>query len=930
VAAFIVLSVIPLGTMIGQTVDLFNPIKGINAFQQTTTLNKLEETYALAEEIILNLDELALGELMGGNSDDIDKLYDALLSEIYEVLYGKEGRTIEESNLQFLPHLTASVEENLRITNLNYFATSVLPNFQMNWHHVEWGNLVMKYKKLAIIAARDHGKCVACNTLIRMYDGSLKRADNIQVGDKLMGIDSTPREVLNVHFGSDKMYTVHQKRALSYTVNSRHTMHYRCKGKTCNIDMNEWLNKSDYYRSTCYGYRVGYELQEKHVKIDPYFMGLWLGDGNSDSQYITNTDKEVIVYLHNYAKQLGLVCNNHDNTDVWSISDEKRQSNCLRNWLKEYGIIGNKHLPIDYLQNSKSIRLSVLAGLVDSDGNLHEGCYYIGQKSERLAKDIQQLAYSLGYRCSISVKNEQIQWLKSEDKNYTTYECCITGDIHEIPVKIVRKKKYQRFDSRKDFQNSSLSVEEAGYGKYVGFEVDKDHLFLLEDGTVLHNSYFLSHLVPVWKMYRYTSQKNLMSTHTNSRAVDLALCERGFIITNEMELAKDLLEIVKGTIEENPILYERLFPTNKDNWSTIKIKCKNGARLALKSYGSSFRGRHPHYILVDDFLKDNVLYSELQRKKATDYFHSVIMNAIVPGGQVILAGTPFHEADLYGDLKESMKRSMNSNDPEIRKRSWMVFEYPSVYPNGTVLWETRYPLGDLLQKREDQGNLRFSREHLVRPIVSDSSIFPYDILKNAILGMEKYNLVNSRENFPIKFNRVLTACDFAMSSSVGADYSAFGTFGVDDMNRLWLLNLWRDKGKSYGEQLAKMKSINANFRPDIMILEANQFQTIFVEGAMDSGLPVIPHHTGTNKYNLEEGLPSVALLFEHNRVKFPRGDQYSRDMTDIMMSELAAVTWTDKGKLEGVGEHDDTAMMLWLAKVGTSLISSGFSFGFLG
>src|SRR5690606_2786792 len=68
-------------------------------------------------------------------------------------------------------------------------------------------------------------------------------------------------------------------------------------------------------------------------------------------------------------------------------------------------------------------------------------------------------------------------------------------------------------------------------------------------------SYLISHLYPIWKMYRYSSQKNMMVPNK-----DLALCERGFIITNEMELAKDLLEIIKGSIEENDILKERLLP----------------------------------------------------------------------------------------------------------------------------------------------------------------------------------------------------------------------------------------------------------------------------------------------------------------------------------------------------------------------------------
>jgi hypothetical protein len=73
----------------------------------------------------------------------------------------------------------------------------------------------------------------------------------------------------------------------------------------------------------------------------------------------------------------------------------------------------------------------------------------------------------------------------------------------------------------------------------------------------------------------------------------------------------------------------------------------------------------------------------------------------------------------------------------------------------------------------------------------------------------------------------------------------------------------------------------------------------------------------------------VALLFERNKVKFPRGDAYSRNMTDLMIAEFGSVAFTDKGKLEGVGEHDDTVMSTWLADLARKHLSAGVGIGFL-
>lgn len=429
-------------------------------------------------------------------------------------------------------------------------------------------------------------------------------------------------------------------------------------------------------------------------------------------------------------------------------------------------------------------------------------------------------------------------------------------------------------------------------------------------------SFFYSLAYPIWKLYRYSGFRNF-----NGRMINDDQHHRGFIITNEMQLAIELLEKIKDAIEENSFLRDALVPSNnRDYWSKQSIRVKNGARLGLKSYGGSFRGRHPGWIVVDDFLKDNVIYSSLQRKKATDYFHSVIMNAIVPGGQVIVVGTPFHSGDLYGDLKE--KRGKNG---------WRVMEYPAISPEGRILWGGRYNFEALMERRESQGNIIFSRESLCRPIVSDSSIFPWEILKKSLVGMSEYTLVKDIDSFSRSFSRVITACDLALSSSVGADYSVFTTWGIDDnMKEMWLLHMWRGKGKRYEQQISIIKSIHRNFRSDLIVIEANQFQKMFADMASDENLPVVPHTTtASNKNDLTNGLPGLALMFERGRIKMPYGDQFSKDIVDLILSEFSSVAWTDKG-IQGIGGHDDCTMSTWLAKRGMDLQNSSFGLSFLG
>lgn len=433
-------------------------------------------------------------------------------------------------------------------------------------------------------------------------------------------------------------------------------------------------------------------------------------------------------------------------------------------------------------------------------------------------------------------------------------------------------------------------------------------------------SFYFSNAYLIWKLYSYSrpAWKQYAKRPSKSNS------NRGYLFSFSLQQSVDLMEILKGTIEANDTLKERLMPENTKEgaWASTNILCKNGARLTCKGFGSSVRGAHPYFIVVDDGLKDNVIYSQLQRTKSIDYFHSVIMNMLVPGGQIIVVGTPFHANDLYGDLKsKSIAATGNRN-------GWFVIEYPAIFPDGRILWPGRWGFDDLMDKRATQGNIIFSRENLCRPITNESSIFPMKVLEVSIRGMEKYTLVRNRDDFPMKFARIVVGCDFAISANVGADWSVFTVWGVTEEREMYLMYMYREKGKTFYEQMQTLKAINVRFRPDIMVVEQNQFQVVFVQEGDRQGLPVMGHTTGIDKYDLKTGWPGIAVLMERGKIHIPTGDQASRNAKDLIFDDLGSVAFTDKG-LESVGSHDDISSSIWLATLGANKLATGFKYAFL-
>ncbi len=340
------------------------------------------------------------------------------------------------------------------------------------------------------------GKCLHPDQEVVMFDGSFKKAKEVLLNDILMGPDSTPRKVLKLHSGVDTMYKVTPTKGDSYTVNSTHVLSLKNTDtkQITNIAVRDFVEKNNSFKTRNKGYRaehIDFECEGVELPVDPYILGLWLGDGNSSSASITTMDDSLSKTWSEYGEKFGLKTNiytkplNKASTYHLTTGEKfgSKNKNTLINFLRGLEVLNNKHIPLTYKTHSKNNRVQLLAGLIDSDGYLTDNTFEITQKNKQLSDDILFVARSLG----LAAYQKECQKKSQNGTEGTYYRVTISGDVDIIPTVLERKKAAPR-NQIKNVLSTGIVVEPTGIGKYNGFTVDSDNLFLLKDFTVTHNS----------------------------------------------------------------------------------------------------------------------------------------------------------------------------------------------------------------------------------------------------------------------------------------------------------------------------------------------------------------------------------------------------------------------------------------------------------
>ena len=332
------------------------------------------------------------------------------------------------------------------------------------------------------------GKCLAKDTQIIMYDGTIKLVQNIKVNDKIMGDDSTPRTILSLARGSEKLYKITPKEGYSYIVNKSHILSLICvkncedlfiKGNIYDLSIAEIIKLSKKYNilNILHGYRVPIKFNKKPIVIDPYFVGYWIGYTNNSSIILNYSDEELnkiiedIININNIRGALFML--NKNNTNIL-------------NYLKTLNLINNKYIPHIYKCNIRSVQLNVLAGLIDSCGYISNYQINFIEFNETLIDDIIYISRSLGFR---AVKTENFEIINNNNNNNNKmYKTTIRGNnINDIPIKNYKLSNIS--NKTNTYLNTPITIMKyKNNGNYYGFTIDGNHRFVLGDFQVTHNT----------------------------------------------------------------------------------------------------------------------------------------------------------------------------------------------------------------------------------------------------------------------------------------------------------------------------------------------------------------------------------------------------------------------------------------------------------
>ncbi|MBU2862027.1 conjugal transfer protein TrbE [Acidithiobacillus ferrooxidans] len=376
-----------------------------------------------------------------------------------------------------------------KVPALTYAKTSGATPFRFNLHVSDKGH--------GLIAGP--AGCHAKGHPILMADGTLKPVEDVLAGDRVMGPDGTPRNVLRLHSGLADMYRVTPVKGEPFVVNGDHILSLKrtCDeptraGEICHITVKDYLQKSRTFRHNHKLYRCGvaaFERKAETLPVSPYLLGLILGDGScsrATGVLITNPDVEIAEALYQEAVGDGFSVTtrkpNSKNVPAFGITcganAALRGLGCMRK------TAGHKSVPEMYKTGNLHTRLELLAGLLDTDGSLGGKVFDYVSKSRQLADDVAFIARSAGLAAYVRAAYKSCQ---SFDEPRLYWRVCISGNTDKIPTRVLRKQAKPRVQ-KKDVLVTGFDVEPAGFGAYYGFELDGDHLYLDGFFTAHHNS----------------------------------------------------------------------------------------------------------------------------------------------------------------------------------------------------------------------------------------------------------------------------------------------------------------------------------------------------------------------------------------------------------------------------------------------------------
>jgi len=443
------------------------------------------------------------------------------------------------------------------------------------------------------------------------------------------------------------------------------------------------------------------EIPEANLPIEPYALGVWLGDGACRSATVTLAEwdcEEIIDQVRwsgEFAALRSVNAEEHTRTAVMTRTHHKATS--FQGRLRALGLLRNKHIPADYLRAGHGQRLELLQGLLDTDGHVSQaGECEIAIKYPKLADGFAELLSSLGIKYGRGLKT-----VVRDGKRFGPYHRFHFTIHRSVPAFRLRRKQ-DRLRPRPGIRPMSESRQIAAIEPTASvpvrcIQVDSpSRLYLAGRRMVPTHNTVLCQTAVVWAALTGATP---------------FVC----LIAASAERARDLLENIMVWLETNPLLGED-FPevcypvrcleriTNRQKgqkhqgeptrieWTSDKVVLPtiegsraSGVVISCSGMkGSDIRGQNharadgrvvrPQLVLVDDPQTTESAWSPSQSQRREAILAGDVLGMAGPGRKIagLMACTVIRPDDMADRLLDRDKH------PEWQgERTKMVYAFPA-------------------------------------------------------------------------------------------------------------------------------------------------------------------------------------------------------------------------------------------------------------
>lgn len=632
-----------------------------------------------------------------------------------------------------------------------------------------------------------HGKLVSDDTPVLTTRGWVNHGD-LRVGDYVFGLDGKPKKVTFVHpkYIADTLVTTKNGHTFKVHHNHEWVVHDRAKAgrpmiKIETHEMAKALHHGGTLGKRGHSYRYSLpkvaplEGLDLVAPVDPYTLGLWLGDGTTTKPYITMSKddmSEVLphikydvhhIYVH---KTTGALTVNFGH----EMAEDFRRLGVMASG-NDYGV-RSKHIPAEYFLLPIEQRLELLAGLIDSDGYTYaeNGRTVFSTCDKQLAEDVSTLVATFGIIATICTFAPKSRGRTIRDTK-TVYQVGFNLD-RPIPCKLRRKQVMVKAIYRRLAITKVEPLETPVQGNCITVE---GGIYLIGRSlTPTHNSLSISETLPSWYIGLNPTHDVILISYNEDTASRFGRANR-----NKLErFTQSPYDVVK------PLFYNY---TPAEPWNNTDIANSRGKYVRSRGIMGGITGNPAHLIIIDDPIKTmEEARSETTKEKVWNEYYSSIRTRIKPRGKLIVIATRWVEDDLIGRLLETVPKERlttlfipaecvdEENDPLGRK------------------------LGDALVPEIGRDNRWL--EEFKAEYIGEEGIYVWNALyqcnptpvEGAIINPEWWKYYDYEELDKLPIGNIYISVDAAFKDTDKSDFVVIQTWGMVE-DDYYLLSQTRDR-----------------------------------------------------------------------------------------------------------------------------------------